>query len=106
MSENLPPFYVGQPVVCVKSIGCYKEGNKYVIKYMGQCPYCKCWMVGAIEHGRHLSMCSHNCGCGEILSVVPYYTALAKRFAPIEENFQSISLTKVLEQETELISAN
>ena len=88
MDINLPPFYVGQRVVQLVdgSRGQSKKGDVHTvlgIKLLSQW----CIDIGQKEGDRTI-WCWHYC------------------FAPIQENFQSISLEKILEEETKLISVN
>lgn len=107
---NLPPFYVGQKVVALRSVktelnGIVK-GTVYTVKELTQCT-CGEWKV---DVGLMVSK-TGRCLCATCDS--PYgvtgsrviYVA-APLLAPVQENFQSISLEKVLEKETALISVN
>jgi hypothetical protein len=108
MENNLPPFYVGQRVVALKTspivLGVQiKRGDVYTVKEIFFCK-CKQWILVVNEvaisyQGQRIMCCIEN---------VAYSNAggSAKYFAPILENFQSITLEKVLEQETKLISVN
>lgn len=96
MSNEIAPFYVGQIVVgCHKHYGSrIKNGQRYRIRVVHYSPSGNpisngkyFWYVGVEEWPEHDWM-------------------TPKLFAPIEENFQSISLEKVLEEETPFISAN
>ena len=100
MDINLPPFYVGQKVVYLDlSIGFCVEGSKIkrgqivVVKgldfsklHVGSKSKTKAWFIEISEHP----------GC----------LYIASDFAPVQENFQSISLEKILEEETKLIGVN
>lgn len=106
---EFPPFYVGQKVVILKT--CTTNGlniKKGSVVTASGCVKCSCgtWMVGIVE-------CPGFCETSEHKKSHLYYhpgdTNLhgeAKHFAPIIENFQSISLEKILEEETKLISVN
>lgn len=102
MSEiNLPPFYVGQKVVCIR--GYENEpslhrgrphpitGKEYTFRGADSSGY-----IGGI----YLKEIISENFMGHELSF------LTTRFSPIQENFQSITLEKVLEEETKLISTN
>lgn len=105
---NLPPFYVGQKVVAIKDSqdGKAKRGIIYTVALCIQCK-CGAWMVGIVElpaeydssyHNRCLNLYEHTgiyCRFGE-----------SKYFAPVQEEFQSISLEKVIEKEKPLTCAN
>jgi hypothetical protein len=106
---NLPPFHIGQKVVALKT-SFKRHGFQivkwevYTVKDQYQCEKCGKWVVGLAElspinpnQWRSCCMddCKLTCAGGN-----------AKYFAPIVENFQSITLEKVFEQETKLISVN
>lgn len=105
MSEiNLPPFYKGQRVVNVKRIihARIKKGTEFIVKDLLQCK-CGEW---AVDVGVKLKgEFEISCVCEAVLSerIVWLQHSL---FRPVQENFQSISLEKVLETETPLISVN
>jgi hypothetical protein len=107
---NLPPFYVGQRIVAIKdhSQGRFKKGDEFVVK--DQKMKCCGW---AVYYGDNMKFpkgtiiewpCSH-CG-GKTLSKDQRVFFKSTSFVPIEQNFQSISLEKVLEKETPMISVN
>lgn len=108
---NLPPFYVGQRVVCINDEIIFaglpsapiKNGTIYTVA--GVLKVCCRWHIDiGLYSGRSHVRCP---SCyGDILKPNMNYWLAAFRFAPIEENFQSISLEKVLEKETPLISVN
>lgn len=103
---NLPPFYVGQKVVSLKgtSSDYIQKGTIYSIKGIMQL-VCGCWCVDVgINIGKQYMRCGiHN--TEKILSKGIRWIDHSF-FAPIQENFQSISLEKVLEEETKLIGVN
>lgn len=107
---NLPPFYVGQPIVCINPSAILIKGHKYFCKdiKLGCCG----WevYVGLSESNELQSNCiwiDHCKRCGKVERTFDSRRFhFADRFAPIQENFQSISLEKVLEKETPLISVN
>jgi hypothetical protein len=105
MENNLPPFYVGQRVVALRSIGCVKKGKEYVVLGLFKCTKCHVWYVQH-THAKGVVLNDKFPCCGNPIVTKDYRAASAKHFAPIEENFQSITLEKVLEQETKLISVN
>lgn len=106
---NLPPFYVGQRVVAlitiVKPYISLVKGTEYIVLDLYQCQICKEWNVGFARFIKDATVRKLTC-CTKDYNAPPYYYAGATRFAPITENFQSISLEKVLETETPLISVN
>lgn len=102
---NLPPFYVGQRVVALKNGFFHIKGEKYTVAEMMFCSSCKVWSVLTSENSFEPASIYH-CDCGANLKSTIYVGGNAKYFAPIEENFQSISIEKVLEKETPLIGVN
>lgn len=104
---SIPPFYVGQEVVCINPIGRLVKDKKYTVLGLFQCKVCKKWQIGFCDmDGDESGM---KCPCGWITSTEnagPYRFAYAHRFAPITSTFQSITLEKVLEEETKLIGVN
>lgn len=103
--KNLPPFYIGQRVVCLEGFSKYKKGKIYTVGALFKTDCCNVWKVGCIKiKGSSDDMFECACGAKPVFIPIPYYVLSAKFFAPINENFQPISLEKVLE--TELISVN
>lgn len=109
--NNLHPFYVGQKVVCIDDTfpnnGHYNaplvKGKEYVVN--GLFKGCCYWYV---DVGLH-SVATHAlCSSCNNLFLKPATNSWLRhnRFAPIVENFQSITLEKVLEEQTPLVSAN
>lgn len=91
---NLPPFYVGESVVVVKGFkklrqvwgfNYPKKGDVVTVDEIRKHPIHDFWLVKIPTC--ECELC-HRC------------------FAPIEKQFQSISLEKVLEKETPLICVN
>lgn len=110
MSEiNLPPFYVGQKVVALATsrnvLGCQVvKDSIYTVAGNFQCPVCKKWMIDIKE-----ILCPWMDNLQRCCVDVPYskyMSGRSEKFAPLLENFQSISLEKVMETETPLISVN
>ena len=99
---NLPPFYIGQKVVCLKGAGKIVKDQIYTVADCFQCQVCKEWHVQFSE----LPTGRPDYHCCEVIKSSQHLGGPAKYFAPIQENFQSISLEKILEEETELISVN
>lgn len=101
---NLPPFYVGQRVVAIKdhSMGSFKKGDIKTV--LGIEKLCCCWNIDVgIKFSQILWQCNT---CKALKDTNQIGWINARSFAPIQENFQSISLEKILEKETELISSN
>lgn len=104
-NTNLPPFYVGQKVVCLKTSGECKEtgarfleGNTYTVVKCVFC--CGVWKVVCKEvAGVYGWWCC-------VRADLPYCSGAAKYFRPVEESFQQITLQKVIEIESSLISVN
>lgn len=111
MSEiNLPPLFVGQTVVAIKdgkdsnNLVVYKVGQKFIVNGLMHHP-CDGWLVdvGIVVRSGNGTKCKE---CLLKLNSDFIWWCYSKHFAPIEENFQSISLEKVMEKETHLISVN
>lgn len=107
-SINFPPFYVGQKVVAVANHQkrMFKIGEQFTI--MGIVPSrCKCsgWEVDiGIVSNSYRGHCTDCNGFYSTNDLIYWFDAAS--FVPFHENFQSISLEKVLEEETKLISVN
>lgn len=107
--ENIPPFYVGQRVVAVMNSprGFFKKGQEFVVQGIH---FFKCchqdWVISIGIDGID-RYCA--CACGTRF-VFPgsnvFMWHVTSLFAPIESQFQSITLEKVLETETPLIGVN
>lgn len=109
---NLPPFYIGQKVVAIIDLigkGEKREpvfygakGTEYTVSGIFKC--CK-WKINVSIYypaGYTEMKCG---GCNTVLCDFIVWCP-ADSFAPVKENFQSISLEKILEEETKLISVN
>lgn len=109
---QLPPFYIGQRVVALKtkgnSLGIFIEkGKEYTVKDIEALCECGYWMVDAgfkaiPNHGGY-------CECGKYLSnsIIKNQVWISHvLFAPIQESFESISYSKVMEKESSAISVN
>lgn len=93
---NLPPFYVGQRVVAIKdhSQGRYKKGEEFIVLNI-KIGCCSKWVIDiGIRSGILTKMCYV---CSSIRIQDNHYGAIA--FAPIESTFQTISYSKVIEEE-------
>lgn len=90
---NLPPFYVGQRVVAIKDSGpiptmiSYNKGDEFIVSITKQSRTKKEWHCGFTTRPPD-----------------EYYDC--NSFVPVEQNFQSITIEKVLELEMPLISVN
>lgn len=94
---NLPPFYVGQKVRCIKDTKHYRKGEIYIIKEVQKCLGCGIWIVGCIKHDIDATVHFHP-GCGSSLNPTIYWTALAKHFVSIEnKEFEPVTYSKVIE---------
>lgn len=103
---NYPPFYVGQKVICIEHyptnpFGFILKG----IKLNEILTVRKCYVLegrGCVLFNEIINPPQY--GFPESDNMEPAYPS--KRFAPVHENFESITLEKVLEAETKLISVN
>ena len=100
--NNLPPFYVGQKVVCssTNSAGTVSIGKIYPILCIKQADCCGVWIVDVgVRTNYDMTVCSCGYECKHD------NTYLASRFAPLQESvFPSLKLSQVVEKERELIS--
>lgn len=105
---DFAPFYVGQRVVAVDDLaGITKgksrivahKGDEFTIKAIIKC--CDHWLVdvGITDAG------GSQCECGTRLSASAWY-AYSKCFVSIDEKFESITLSEIIEKESELITNN
>lgn len=106
---NIPPFYPGQKIVRIGKTVHFEHGIVFKDKVYtcAGCLMCNCgrWKVMLLEFpAPENSEC--DCVCGFNNGYQKYYSGHAVYFAPVVENFQSISLEKILEEETKLISVN
>lgn len=93
MSNNNPPFYVGQRVVCVKSnkhLG-IKEGRIYVIHNIKK--GCCGWDVGIGIRSFGVSSCPI---CLKEEPPSSIWWLMAYRFAPIEPRHQDVEIAEEL----------
>jgi hypothetical protein len=112
MENNLPPFYVGQKVIAIQDHSrlTFKKGQMFIVLDIRF--YCCSWeiFIGVNEAPLPDPYCMYEqkcCRCSKIeLSRDIRCFFYADLFAPVYENFQSISLSKILEEETKLISIN
>lgn len=104
---SISPFYVGQEVVALVTTRLLKKGKCYIVKavYPGQCN-CAKWLIsiGIKEWAEGTRMPCNKCGSYIIRKSETQHPA--QLFAPITSTFQSITLEKVLEEETKLIGVN
>lgn len=108
MNSDYPPFYIGQPVVCVDPVGPLVKNGLYHCAGCTRCNKCGLWHMHVSEFPQPDKDNTGDCSkCdGKMLNVPLYAFATASRFAPITSAFQSITLEKVLEKETPLIGVN
>ena len=100
------PFYVGQKVVAIENFKIFNKGEEFTVTSTSFCPNCNepQITIGIPKQNQEIvnyTKCSkkHKNNTNEWL-------VRAKRFKPLEENFESISLSKILDLETSLISIN
>ncbi len=112
--ENFAPFYVGQRVVCINNAvlsnahldpsSVLVKGKVYTITSVTK--GCCGWSVTIGIPGTTPALTCHICGKTYLRGVLGEWSFIPERFAPIQEDFQSITLEKILEQETQFISVN
>lgn len=101
---NIPPFYVGQKVVCIKPIKTLVKDKIYTLTGVNKCA-CGTTIVSWGEtDGIVLGVDCHS--CGRINFKSREFFADSSRFAPIQESkFRAVSFEKIM-QETEQICEN
>ena len=98
--NTYPRFYVGQRVAAVETHArsIYTKGQEYIVKRISP-PLCKCGCyqidIGVVTSSRILQCDT----CLTIISPKGIWWADENEFAPIHEDFQAITYTKILEQE-------
>lgn len=102
---NIPPFYIGQRVVVITSTPFLKTGDEYTVQSLYYKSCCKSWTVhvGITDNGAQPYCPIHKTTHGIEGHLVHHN---AKYFAPIESNFEAISYTKVMEEESPLVCVN
>jgi hypothetical protein len=107
--HNLPPFYVGQKVVALRTsdFGGVIKDKTYTVECCFVTKCCKVWKVGIAETTatEDVSICNT---CGKDVNHKGSFVLIgdAKYFAPIQTDFIAITFEKVIEQERELINVN
>jgi len=108
---NLPPFYPGQKVVSLIDVSSVnlKKGD---ILTVVECIKSKCscgggWIVALKEYpyDAEQGICD-DCGSITLHLGISFATLRVVYLAPLEEKFEHISLSKVIEIETCLVSEN
>lgn len=104
--KNLPPFYIGQKVVCLKDANTTKKGQIYKVTNNWQCS-CGTWYTGVgVLHGKpNAAATCVKCDC-KTPNDSPYYLGLSTRFAPVQEAkppLIKLTLSKIQEVEKEQI---
>lgn len=101
--KSIPPFYVGQKVVCVETCNNadrkgykYKKGETYAIQHQQQCDKCGDWVVGCIPHGKPLSEICMIHTCGNRLTKSGYWTAPARCFRATTDGYKEITFREVV----------
>lgn len=105
--NNLPPFYVGQKVVCVDSENTvsihkmlFNKNQIYTVHSIKKTNCCKLWVINiGIKDDADILICP----CGKESKNDNHFRA--SRFKPLQQqSFPLISLSKVIEEQ--LIPAN
>lgn len=113
-NKSIPPFYVGQEVVCIdnnsyvhsgiRADSMLKRGSVYIVKDIKQSACCQKWVVYVgTDNGVGYVRCS-KCGVVTMSGKEDYF--VAARFAPITSQFKTIEYSSVIEKETETVGAN
>jgi hypothetical protein len=107
---NLPPFYPGQKVVSlINCIGINLKKGDVLTVYCCVNNVCRCnegWAVYIKEFQIIPKRLCYTCHQKAEANEPNYRHTLAKHLAPLEEKFEHISLLKVIEIETCLVSEN
>lgn len=94
------PFYIGQKVVALINLKEIIANNVYTVNNVFMCS-CGKWYITVMEmpsESGQTFICS-NKPCEKDNGRKGYKGGYASSFAPIEEGFQSISFTKIMEEE-------
>jgi hypothetical protein len=97
--NNLPPFYIGQKVIAIKthSQGTFIKGVSYKVTNYIKCD-CGVWWISV---GGTTDRINRRCTCGHLTPTYGLSHGDSRLLAPIQEQtFPLISYSKVLEQET------
>lgn len=105
--KEFPPFYIGQKVVCLvdEPIVGIKKGDVFTVSACYK--FCCAWLAETLEVVSPINFagsCKH-----KTVLVIEKGARLPIEcdvLSPVEENFQSIELEKVIEIETPLICVN
>lgn len=104
---NLPPFTIGQKVVCVVPDRIKQKGKIYTVEGVVKCPHCSEWLVnfGVYAGFDGRVSCTYNSNKTAIRSA-KFYHAEHTDFAPLQEQkFKAVTFEKLCE-EVELICEN
>lgn len=115
--ENLPPFYPGQKVVCVKSHqdGYVMYGQSYIVRSCNFHACCRKYRVeieGVVSRNTFHQILPLGtrvlCGCCMTPKISSGFLPFKpESFAPIQESpFPSLTYKKVVEKECEVTSMN
>lgn len=102
--NNLPPFHVGQKVVAIEDHSQlhYKKGDVYTVTGLAKTPCCGNWIIDIGVRTHHSLM---DCFCGDIYKNNYMFSII--KFRPLQsQSFPLITLTKVIEEQHELVSSN
>lgn len=96
--KQLPPFHEGQKVVSLivhNQVCQIAEGEICTVHKVYQCS-CGLWRMELV--GKESSVKGKIC-CAKCEANLPAYNVLCKNFAPVIDDFQAISFTKVIDKE-------
>lgn len=103
---NLPPFYIGQRVVSLLNTCLLKKGSEF--KILGIKKGCCGWTVYVgikTPYGFDYRECQR-CGKKDKIKSGEFFYFESTCFAPIEENFETISYKEVIRIEKPLTCSN
>jgi hypothetical protein len=90
-------FYVGKKVIAITNSDTWSKGDTFEVLAIKSGCHCACLLDIGLDYPTSCPVCSY----GDSKSWFD-----AKCFAPIHTDFQSITLTKIIEIETPLICIN
>lgn len=102
-TELIPPFYIGQEVICLKDIGIIgtkygvQKGKDYVVTaiYKPCCYYVI--QVGIIYPGNFISTCCFECNTQRLFNKNIEFNA--SKFAPkLNQEYKEVTFTKITEE--------
>lgn len=108
MDIKLPPFYIGQTVICLKTVikKSIIKDITYKVDGIQKCPHGTYYISCGVKH--NLKKVNSFCTCcNSKMNDYGYYWEFTKNFSPLQEStFPSLTFKEVIKKEKELISMN